>query len=202
MLFQYPLFSWVSILLTYVFSSVYSGMELKYYSSSVHLCHSRHLHICYPSRNSPYKVDGNPLTEVPLEKVEAPKPLNNQEDLWKLVHEIDIVCMNKSYYDSFSCYDTHYTHFFNYQKISYRNDRSLFRNLINNDPVVISEHCESNWYCDLLLRFWTVFGSSLWSSNQELHRQKQVFPLSKVFSFSIHSFLIYVFFMEKNALLS
>ena len=170
MLFVLSLFG---LLLTYAISSIYNvGMKLILLSPVVHYCHLRYTSVSYPFRASPYKVNGKPLTEVPLEKVEAPQPLNNQEDLWKLVHQIDRVCRKKSYFDSFSCYDSYYSHFFNYGKNSYRNDKSLFRNLINNDPVVVSEHCQSIGFHYLLSRFSTVSRTLSDSSNKELFRQE------------------------------
>ncbi len=168
MLFVLSIFG---LLLTYVITSIYNvGMELILVSPIVHYCCLRHNPVSYPFRLSPYKVNGNPLTTVPLKKVEAPKPLNNQEDLWKLVHQIDSICLNKSYFDSFSCYDSYYSHFYNYGKESYRNDKSLFRNLINNDPIVVSEYCESIGFHSLISRFSTVSQPLSDSSNKELLR--------------------------------
>lgn len=163
--------SFFGLLLINAISFIFNvNMEQFLLSPVSHYCYLREIPISYPFRVSPYKVNGNPLTKVPLEKVEAPKPLNNQEELWELVHKIDSICRNKSYYDSFSCYDSHYSHFFNYGKKSYRNDKSLFRNLINNDPVVVSEHCQSIGFHDLLSRFSTVSQTLSNSSNKELFR--------------------------------
>ena len=163
--------SFFGLLLVNTLSSIYNvDRKQILLSPIVHYCCWRHNPVSYPFRLSPYKVNGNPLTTVPLEKVEAPKPLNNQEDLWKLVHQIDSICLNKSYFDSFSCYDSYYSHFYNYGKESYRNDKSLFRNLINNDPIVVSEHCESIGFHSLISRFSTVSQPLSDSSNKELLR--------------------------------
>ena len=168
MLFAFSLFGF---LLTYVITSTYIvGIDLILMSPIVDNCYLRHNPVTYPFRSSPYKVNGDPLTEVPLKKVTAPQSLYDQDDLWALVYQIDSICQEKSYFDSFACYDSQYDHFFNYGRNSYRNDKSLFRNLIDNDPDVVSEYCHSIQYHFLKSRFSTVSRTLSCSPNKDMFR--------------------------------